>query len=240
MLGRQTPWKPSQPATKSQPSSSASPLLSEADLGAWPVEPVDAEALGFESDRAAGREPGRDQVLHDLVLAVDRDRLAAGQPGEVDPVAPAGEGDLEPLVDQALARHPRAEPELVQQVDGALLEHARPDPGLDVVPAVALEHDRIDALPLQQMRQQQARRARADDADLGVHDCGLSAPPSFRLGRQSPHSGIRRRIGSRFTAGQSSTGPSFDGPMRRWQPQGFRGKPRARGSRKPGECSARE
>ena len=40
---------------------------------------------------------------------------------------------------------------------------------LDVLAAARLEHDRVDALELQQAGEHQARRAGADDADLRPH-----------------------------------------------------------------------
>ena len=143
-------------------------VLPEADHGLGTLEVVQAHRVDLEVDRTAGREAGRDQVLDHLVLAVDRDLPPAGQRGEVDPMAAAGEADLEPVVDQAFAPQPGADPGLVQQVDRALLEHPGADPLLDVAPAVALQHDRVDAVPMQQLRQQQARRPGADDADLGL------------------------------------------------------------------------
>ncbi len=85
-------------------------------------------------------------------------------------MAPAAEAQLEPLVDQAVLPHARADARLDEQVGGALLEHAGAQPLLDVLAAVALEHDRGDALAVQQVREQQPRRPGADDANLGLHE----------------------------------------------------------------------
>ncbi len=57
-------------------------------------------------------------------------------------------------------------PRLLQQIDRPLLEHPRPDPMLAVLATARLEDHRVDALQLQELRQHQAGRACADDADL--------------------------------------------------------------------------
>ena len=81
----------------------------------------------------------------------------------------AVELQLDAVVHEALAAHALAHARGVQQIDGALLEHARADPLLDVLATARLEHDRLDALELEQLRQHQPRRAGADDADLRAH-----------------------------------------------------------------------
>ena len=63
---------------------------------------------------------------------------------------------------------PIADAHRVHQVHGALLEHAGTDALDDVLAAVALDDDRVDAGLVQQLPQHQARGARADDADLGA------------------------------------------------------------------------
>ena len=60
-------------------------------------------------------------------------------------------------------------PACVEQVDRALLEHAGADALLDVLAAAGLQHDRLDALGLQQLREHQSRRPGADDPDLRAH-----------------------------------------------------------------------
>jgi hypothetical protein len=129
---------------------------------------IGGDVLDLEQQRLAGRAPRRDQVLHDLLLAVDHDR-AADQLLEVDPVPLAVVAQLDPLVDRALAVHPLADARLAQGVHRALLEHAGAH-ALDHVLLVAvLEHDRLDPVQVQEMREQQAGRAGADDADLGLY-----------------------------------------------------------------------
>jgi hypothetical protein len=82
-------------------------------------------------------------------LAVDRDRAAAGERGEVDPVAAAVEPQLDPVVHEALAQHPLADAGLGQQLDGAVLEHSSPHPLLDVLAAADLQYDGLDPVAVQ-------------------------------------------------------------------------------------------
>ena len=56
----------------------------------------------LEDDLTAAREPRRDQIFDHLLLAVDRDRPAAGQLGEVDAVELAYELGVDAAVDLPL------------------------------------------------------------------------------------------------------------------------------------------
>ena len=53
-----------------------------------------------EMERPAGIEPGGNQVLHDLLLAVDRDPATAGESREVDPVPLPLELQLDAVVNE--------------------------------------------------------------------------------------------------------------------------------------------
>ena len=65
-------------------------------------------------------------------------------------------------------------------VHRALLEHAGAHPLLDVLAAARLEHDGLDPVQVQQVGEQQAGRAGADDADLGVYPHTSSAVSTIR------------------------------------------------------------
>ncbi len=67
--------------------------VGHADPRPLAVEVVQRHAVHLEPHVAAGVEAGGDQVLHDLLLAVDRDR-PSGQPGEVDAMPLAGKAKL--------------------------------------------------------------------------------------------------------------------------------------------------
>src|SRR5439155_23705803 len=100
-----------------------------------------ADLRDLEADLAAGVEPGPDEVLDDLVLSVDGDRLAAGQLAQRDPMGLPFEAEVDAVMDEALTPQPVADARLVQQIDRALLEHACPDRRFDLLAAAALEHD---------------------------------------------------------------------------------------------------
>ena len=86
----------------------------------------------------------------------------------VDQLAVA-EADVDRLVDHAFAAQPLIEPKLGHQVDGALLQHAGAHAVFHIGAAARFEHDAVDALAIEQMREEEARGPRADDSDLRVH-----------------------------------------------------------------------
>ena len=120
------------------------------------------------------------------------------------------EADVDRLVDHAFAPQPLIEAKFVHQVDRALLQHAGAHAILHIGAAARLEHDAIDALAIEKMREKQARRTRADDGDLCVHrvpgqmkppqlDCG---GPAFQaLKPRSPGSG--KRFAEMFMRGRA-------------------------------------
>ena len=109
-------------------------------------EAGERDVAHLEMDGAAGGEACGDQILDQLVLAIDRDALAAGERGKVDPVSVPGEADLDPVMGQALAPHPFAQAGRDEDVDGSLLEHPGANAVLDIVAAAILEHDGRDRL----------------------------------------------------------------------------------------------
>ena len=88
-------------------------------------------------------------------------------------MALAVELELDPVVDDPVALHPLADAGLGEQVGDALLQDSRADPRLDVVAAPVLEHDRVDPLQVEQVREHEARGAGTDDADLRAHQCRM-------------------------------------------------------------------
>ena len=133
---------------------------------------MNAQVLGLEKNSGSGFESCRDEILHDLVLAVHGDGTAAGELAQGDAVTHAVELEVESLVDEPFAIHPVADAERAEQVDGSLLQHARANPPDDVVTAALFQDDGVDACQMEQVAKQKARRAGADDANLrprGVH-----------------------------------------------------------------------
>jgi hypothetical protein len=133
------------------------------------VEAVHAHVLGLVHRLRPARSAGIHQVARDLGLAVHDHVLAAGQPVQVDAMAAAGPADLDAAVHQPLGVQARADARLVQHVHRALLQHAGADAPEHVVRGPLLEDHVVDVGALQQLPQQQARRAGADDGDLGAH-----------------------------------------------------------------------
>jgi hypothetical protein len=110
-------------------------------------------------------------------------------------MAASVEVELETLVDQAFAIQSIGEPRAPKQVDGSLLQQARLHPLLDVLAAPALEDDGVDALPRQEMREEEDARARSDDRRLRAHpphrDCRVRADGPLRKPRVSSRAARR-------------------------------------------------
>ena len=135
---------------------------------------------------------GGHQVLLHLGLPVDPHR-ASGQVHEVQMVPLARPLEVDAAVLVTLALEALAEADLPQQVHGGLLEDAGPDPRRDVLLRPGLHDDRLDALAVEQVREQHPGRPGPDDGDLGallLH--GTSQPRSGR-GRTCPTSAGRKR-----------------------------------------------
>src|SRR5215217_5936751 len=157
------------------------PVLAVDDGRPLGVGAADADALGLEEYLTAGLEP--DEVLHHLVLAVERDRPPAGQAAQVDPAPATAELQVYAVVDGPLLLHPVPDARPDQQIDRALLEHPRPDLRLQRFAAAALQHDRVDPFQMQEVREQQPRRPAPDDPYLCAHARRSSLPFGIPLHR---------------------------------------------------------
>jgi hypothetical protein len=89
----------------------------------------------------------------------------------------AGPHHLHAVVCMAVTIHPLRQAVGAQYVDCGLLEHARSNAGQHVRTAVFFQHHARHAVPMEDLRQQQARRAAADDGHLSPH-------PSFHAALQ--------------------------------------------------------
>ncbi|MNF99388.1 hypothetical protein D3C84_822810 [compost metagenome] len=81
----------------------------------------------------------------------------------------AGHLQFDTLVDQAFGIHAFVDAGFAQQVNGALLEDTGTNAAEDVVRRLAFDDDVVDAGAMQQLTEQEAGRAGADDGDLGFH-----------------------------------------------------------------------
>src|SRR5215211_847171 len=159
------------------------PFVDEGDRRRFCIDPGERHVLGLEEQRPPALDPRGYQVLDDLLLPVNRDRAAACERRKVDPVALAGELQLDSLVDEALAAQAIADAHLLEQVDGALLEHAGPDPALDVLAAARFQDDRIDSAEVEELRQHEAGGAGAHDPDLRPHQPSCSFTTSWKTAK---------------------------------------------------------
>jgi hypothetical protein len=140
------------------------------------LEIVHADVVGLEHDLPTSGEPCSNQILHHLVLAVDHHMLA-NQVGEIDPMIRAIEPHDHTRMQHAFLPHARAHSRVVQQLLRSVLQHTRANAVFDVVARTRLEHDRFDALQMQQMRQQQPSRAGSNNTNLRPHPM----PPCARV-----------------------------------------------------------
>jgi hypothetical protein len=108
------------------------------------------------------------QVARDLGLAIDRDGLA-GQGAEINALAAAAEADFDTVMHQTLAVEAGAHTGAVEEIDGPLLDHAGTDTTQHVLAAPLLECDVGNAVLVEELAEEQARRAGADDRYLGPH-----------------------------------------------------------------------
>ncbi len=112
------------------------------------------------------------------------------------------EADVDRLVDHAFAPQPLVQAELAHQIDGALLQHAGAHAVFHIGAAARFQHDAVDALAIEQMREEQARGARADDDDLRVHFLSRTA---FFSGIPSRISRIKRNARGTIPGARSTT-----------------------------------
>ncbi len=132
------------------------------------IDAFDLDGLGLEQDLRIVGEPARDQILHDLLLAIDGD-AATDQLAEIDTVQLAVERKIGAVVKQRLALHACPDAGRDQEIDHPLLDQSGTNARFAIVAAARLDDDAFDAGEVQEMRQHQPRWARAHDPDLSPH-----------------------------------------------------------------------
>ena len=138
-------------------------VVAEVDFGGIGV--FDGDGGSFEEEGAASGEAGGDEVFDDLLLAVDGD-AAAGEFGEGDAVAVAGEAQDNAFVNQAFAVHPGADSGVAHLLAGIMFHEAGADAAFDVRSGLGLDDDAVDTVQMQDLGEEEAGGAGADDADL--------------------------------------------------------------------------
>src|SRR5215469_10993924 len=114
-------------------------------------------------------QPGVDQISYDVCLRIDGDGAPASQVVKVNAMIATLKTQRNSVVDEALTEHPLSDTHVGQQVDGVLLENARPYPLLYVFASSRFQHDRLNALQVQQVRQHQPRRPGPNNSNLRMH-----------------------------------------------------------------------
>jgi hypothetical protein len=101
---------------------------------------VHRHVLDLEADVAARLQPGGDEVLDHLLLAVHGDGSAGHELVEGDAVPFAVVPELDAVMGQPFAKQALAHAGLDERVDRPLLQHAGSHPPLHVVAAALLQH----------------------------------------------------------------------------------------------------
>ncbi len=127
---------------------------------------VNSGVRGLEDDLPARRKARSDQILHHFVLSVYGDGAAAGELVHIDTMAAAVKTKFDTVMNQTFAPQTLAGTGLMEQIHGALFEYARADPLFDVFASLRLDYDGLDALKMEQMGKQEARRPGSHDAHL--------------------------------------------------------------------------
>src|SRR5262245_42913940 len=135
------------------------------DARALAGEVVQRDIVGFVDAARPGLGASLHQVAGDLGLAIDGDRFA-GERLEIDAMAHPFDADLRSVVNQSIAVQAVADAGLLQELHRSLLDQTGANPFQHVVRRMPFENDIVDAMAVQKLPEQQARRAGADDRDL--------------------------------------------------------------------------
>ncbi len=184
IAGRQTPWNPSQPAITSHASSCSRPAWRKVIPGAA-SKSCGAIASASNKICPAGSKPRGDEVLDDLVLAVDG-HVPSGQRGEVDAMVACIEAQPDAVMgDPSRAiRAPRpASIRSCSVVCSSTPARMRCSTCSRVRASSTTE---FDARQMQQVRKQQPGRAGTDDSNLGAHAAQSISSPNMGERHRAP------------------------------------------------------
>jgi hypothetical protein len=79
---------------------------------------------------------------------------------------PPGEGNLDAIVNEALAVQAAGDPDFIQQIDSALFKNARADARQDIFPGLALDDYVVDAVLVEELSQEKAGGSASNDSNL--------------------------------------------------------------------------
>jgi hypothetical protein len=145
----------------------AGDLVADAVLDVGDARMIGVEIMRLDVGGLIDRgETGRFTRVHQIEchfgLAVDDHRLAGGG-RHVDAMARAAEGELDAMMDQALAVRARAGAHFIEQSDRSLFQKTCADAAKHIVRRLAFKDDVVDSVGAKQLSQQQSRRPRAND-----------------------------------------------------------------------------
>ena len=113
------------------------------DNRALSIQPFKSRRRGFEQNRPAGRNPRGNEILHHLLLSVDRDG-STGQAGQIQMDDPAAESDIEAGIDHALALQATVKAQRLQGLDRAPRQNAGARTRFQMGAAASFQNDGID------------------------------------------------------------------------------------------------
>jgi hypothetical protein len=142
------------------------------------------------------------------VLRIERDRAAASELGQRNPMTLSVESKLDAAMHRSLAEHPLADAACTKEIDSALFQHAGAQRRFDLGAAARFQHDRVDTLEMKQVRKREARGSGADDADL------RAARHRYAFGLN--HDGARSASLSRLME-RDNDAERLELPLRYWQ-----------------------
>ncbi|MBB6562332.1 hypothetical protein HNP48_005042 [Acidovorax soli] len=146
------------------------PRMHEADVRVCACHAMQCHVHRLVDDAGRTGVAGRVQVFLDLRLPIGHEAFAQVLAHVDEEALTAGPGDLHSVVRMALAVHAFAQAATAQQIDRALLQHTGADARLDLRAAAVLQHHAVHSRLVQQMGQEQACGAAADDGHLCFHD----------------------------------------------------------------------
>jgi hypothetical protein len=149
-------------------------------------EAFDAHRFRFKIQRRAVPEARTNQILDDLLLRINGDGFAH-QLLKIDAMALPVKAQLDAFVFQTFAFQALAHSGIAQDVNRTLFEYPGPDPCFHIFAGLAFQHDRLDALQMQQVCERQPRRPRSDNPDLCANFCHLAEIWRWRLGEFLDH-----------------------------------------------------
>ncbi|MNN15392.1 hypothetical protein D3C81_1284940 [compost metagenome] len=146
---------------------------------------VGNDVVGLINRLRASLPTSGHQVAGDFGLAVDHHGLATRQGVQIDVYLASVEGQFEAAMHQSLGVHALTHAGLTQQLYHALFKHAGADSTEYIVRGLTFENEGVDSGIVQQLAEQQARRAGANDGDLGFQrfHCSYDSQASRDQGR---------------------------------------------------------